>query len=334
MVVKSTVVRLATAAGVVLCLVGPVTVQAQKAERVYRIGQVSMSTGPSHPAFDAFRQGLKELGYVEGKNVLFEIRFAEGHAERLPELVADLLGQKVDLLVVGATVSALTAKKATTTTPIVFAYLVDPVASGVVASLRHPGGNITGTSIGVGGSGFAGKWVELLKEAVPHVSRIAVIWNSANPQAESFMVEIETAARTLKVKLETYDAGNDTSLDQVLTKIGASGAQGLIIAFDPFFNDNRNRAKLVQFAASKRLPAMYSSDLFVDSGGLMAYGPSQVDSFRRAATYVDQILKGKKPADLPVEQPTRFELVINLKAAKALDLRIPRSLLMRAQVVE
>jgi putative ABC transport system substrate-binding protein len=234
--------------------------------------------------------------------------------------------------VVGATVSALAAKKATTSIPIVFAYLVDPVASGVVADLARPGGNITGTSIGVGGSGFAGKWVELLKEAAPHVSRVAVIWNSANPQAPSFMKEIELAARTLKIKLETYDAGNDARLDNALSKIGASRAQAMIVAFDPFFNDNRNRAKLVQFAASHRLPAMYPSELFVDSGGLMAYGPSQVYSFSRAAGYVDKILKGRKPADLPVEQPTRFDLLINLKAANALELKLPPAMLVRAEV--
>ena len=332
---KSTTVRLGAAAGVVLLLAGSITVEAQQATRVYRIGQVATATGPSHPAIDAFRQGLRELGYVEGKNVIVEVRFAEGHPERLPQIVADLIGQKVDVLVVGATVSALAAKKATTTVPIVFAYLVDPVASGVVASLAHPGGNITGTSIGVGGSGFAGKWVELLKEAVPHASHVAVLWNSVNPQAASFMREIKTAARTFKVKLDTFDAGNEASLDRALAAIGASGAQGIIVAFDPFFADNRNRARLVQFAANKRLPTMYSSELFTNSGGLVSYGPSQADSFRRAAAYVDKILKGAKPADLPVEQPTRFGLVINLKAAKEIGLTIPRSLLARAdQIIE
>jgi putative ABC transport system substrate-binding protein len=330
MVAMLTVVRFASMTAVVLLIAGSVAVGAQEVTRVYRIGQIAMASGPSHPAIDAFGQGLRELGYVEGKNVMVEVRFAEGRPERLPEIVADLIGQKVDVLVVGATVSALAAKKATTTVPIVFAYLIDPVASGVVASLAHPGGNITGTSIGVGSSGFAGKWVELIKEAFPYVSHVAIIWNSANPQAGSFMPEIEAAGRTLKVKLELLDAGNDASLDRALATIGASRAQAIIVAFDPFFTDDRNRAKLVQFAAAKRLPAIYSSKLFVDSGGLMTYGPSQVDSFRRAATYVDKILKGAKPADLPVEQPTHFELVINMKTARALGLTIPQALLVRA----
>lgn len=305
--------------------------QAQQAGRVYRIGYFS-PTSPSR-LFDAFRPALRELGYVEGRNVIIEERYAEGKLERLPELVAELIRLKVDVLLTGSAVSALAAKRATTTAPIVFASVFDPVAAGLVASLARPGGNITGMAMGVGGSGFGGKWLELLKDAMPIVSHVAVLLNSANPANAPLVREVQAAARTLNVKLDLLDAGNPTNLDKAFAAIGASGVQGIIVTNDPFFNTNR--AQLVQFAASKRLPAVHFSKLFVDAGGLMAYGASFEDSWRRVATYVDKILKGAKPADLPVEQPTRFELIINLKTARALGLTIPQSLLLRAdQVIE
>ena len=304
---------------------------AQPAARLYRIGFVY--TASPNPASNAFRQGLRDLGYVEGKNVIVETKFAEGRPERLPQLIAELIELKVDVLVVASTRAALAAKKATTTVPIVFAYLADPVSTGIVASLARPGGNITGTTGGVGGSGLSGKRMEVLREAVPAVSHVAVLWNSANPAHAPYVRDIEAAARTLKVKLEVLDAGSAANLDRAFATISASGAQGIFVMGDPFFITNR--AKLVQSAAEKRLPAMYFSKLFVDAGGLMYYGASQEDSYRRVAAYVDKILKGAKPADLPVEQPTRFELVINLKTAKALGLTIPQSLLFRAdQVIE
>jgi putative ABC transport system substrate-binding protein len=307
----------------------PLAVEAQPAARVYRIGFVSpISPGPT---IDAFRQGLKEVGYVEGKNVIVEARFAEGRSERLPVLIAELIRLKVDVLVVGSTGGALAAKKATTTVPIVFTGLIDPVAAGIVASLARPGGNITGVTFGIGGSGFAGKWLELLKEAIPSVSHVAVLSNSASPFTALLVEEIRGAGRTLKVKLDVIDAGNATDLDRAFAAIGASGAQAIIVVNDPLFV--ASRAKLVEFAASKRLPTMYFIRLFADAGGLMAYGGSLEDSYRRAATYVDKILKGAKPADLPVEQPTKFELVINLKTAKALGLTISPSLLARADEV-
>jgi putative ABC transport system substrate-binding protein len=319
-------VRLAAA---VLLLAGSVAAQAQQTGRVYRIGFVSpISPGPT---IEAFRQGLKEAGYIEGKNVIVETRFAEGRLERLPELVAEVLALKVDVLVAGSNLGALAAKRATTTVPVVFAGLIDPVAPGIVASLARPGGNITGVTIGIGGSGFAGKWVELLKEAVPNVSHVAVLQNSASPDSATLMRGVQAAARILNVKLDVHDARDSTTLDNAFDAIGASGARGLIVTNSPFFA--ANRAKLVQFAASKRLPAMYFFKLFADAGGLMSYGGSLEDSYRRAATYVDKILKGAKPADLPVEQPTTFELVINLKAARAIGLTIPRSLLLRADHV-
>jgi putative ABC transport system substrate-binding protein len=316
-------------AGAFLLLSGIVAAQAQQMPRVYRIGFVGSDA--SGPQIDAFREGLKELGYVEGKNVVLETRFAEGRSERFPELIAQGLRLKVDVLVVGSTPAARAAKKATTTVPIVFASLFDPVGAGIVASLARPGGNITGAAIGVGGSGFAGKWVELLKEAVPDLSYVAVLANSANPANAASVREIEAAARPLKMKLDVFDVGNTTNLDRALATIRRSGVQAVIVTNDPFFTPNRT--KLVQFAASNRLPTVYFFKIFAESGGLMVYGASLEDSYRTAATYVDKIFKGAKPADLPIEQPTRFELVINLKTAKALGLTIPPSLLLRADKV-
>jgi putative ABC transport system substrate-binding protein len=316
-------------AGAPLILFGTVAAQAQQMPRVYRIGFVGSDA--SGPQIDAFREGLKELGYVEGKNVALETRFAEGRSERFPELIAQVLRLKVDVLVVGSTPAARAAKKETTTVPIVFASLFDPVGAGIVASLARPGGNITGAAIGVGGSGFAGKWVELLKEAVPDLSYVAVLANSTNPANAASVREIEAAARPLKVKLDVFDVGNTTNLDRALATIKTSGAQAVIVTNDPFFTPNRT--KLVQFAASNRLPAVYFFRIFAERGGLMVYGASLKDSYRTAATYVDKIFKGAKPADLPIEQPTRFELVINLKTAKTLGLTIPPSLLLRADHV-
>jgi putative ABC transport system substrate-binding protein len=314
-------------------LAAPLAAEAQQAPRRYRIGVVSPISANPNPTVDALRQGLRDLGYVEGQSVILETRFAEGRTERLPELVAETLRLNIDVLVVGSTLGAVAAKRATTIVPIVFAGLYDPVATGIVASLARPGGNITGPSMGIGGSGFAGKWVELLKEAAPGVSQVGVLVNMASPLSPPLVQEIQAAARTLNVKLDVLDVGNATDLDRALAAIGASGAQGIIVTIDPLFV--ANRVKLIQFAAGRRLPAAYFTRLFADAGGLVAYGASLEDSWRRAATYVDKILKGAKPAELPIGQPTRFELVINLKTAKALGLAIPQSLLQRAdQVIE
>jgi putative ABC transport system substrate-binding protein len=318
--------------GTLALLAAPLVGEAQPTVRVYRVGFISPIAGsPEPPTLRAFRQALRELGYVEGKNIIIETRFAEGRQERLPGLVAELLRLKLDVLAVGAEVGALAAKSATTTVPIVFAGVSDPLTPGIVTSLAHPGGNITGVTFGIGGVGFGGKWVELLKEAVPGVSHVAVLSNSADPQSAPLVREIRAAAGTFKLKLEVFDAGNDTSLDRALATIGGSGADGMIVTNTPFFA--ANRTKLVRFAASKRLPTMYFFKLFADAGGLMSYGGSLEESYRRAAVYVDSILKGAKPGDLPVEQPTKFELVINLKTAKALGLTIPPSVLARADEV-
>jgi putative ABC transport system substrate-binding protein len=325
-----TAIRLAAAA--VLLVAGSIPAQAQQAEKIYRIGFISSDSRSTVPV-DAFRQGLKEAGYVEGKNFIIEARYWEGRAERAPDLVADVLRLKVDVLVVGTAQSTLAAKRATTTVPIVFASVFDPVATGIVASLARPGGNITGTTFGVGGEGFAGKWLELLREADPRISHLAVLTNLANPAAAPVVKEMQSAAKIMKVKLDLFDAGTDAKLEATLAAIDGSKAQAIVFAPDPFFSVNT--ARFVQFAMRKRLPTMYYNKAFVEAGGLMSYGGSSADSYRRAAKHVDRILKGAKPTDLPVEQPTTFELVINLKTAKALGLTMKPSLLLRAnQIIE
>jgi ABC-type uncharacterized transport system substrate-binding protein len=322
--------RRAFVTGLGAVLATSIAVEAQPAVKVWRIGIIEASSGFS-PA-NAFRQGLSGLGYVEGRNVIIEQRSADGRAERFPELIAEMLRLKVDVLVVGSTDGALAAKRATTTAPIVFAGVPDPVAQGIVASLAHPGGNITGSSLGIG-EGFARKYVEFLKEALPNVSHLAAIWNSSSPAAPTFVEEMQVAARAFNARLDLVDVRSVAELDGAFAKIAASNAGGLIVVAHPLFGLHATR--FVQFAATRRLPAMYFFSDFVRLGGLMAYGPSLADSFRLAAGYVDKILKGAKPADLPVELSTKFELVINLKTAKALGLTIPQSLLLRAdQVIE
>jgi putative ABC transport system substrate-binding protein len=277
---------------------------------------------------DAFRDQLRELGYVEGRNLVIEIRHAQGRPERLPEIVAELIRLKVDVLVSGSTAGVLAAKKATTTMPIVFATVFDPVGAGIVPSLGRPGGNVTGLAIGVSGEGFGGKWVQLLKDVVPDLSRVSVLWNSTNPSSAVYLREVQAAARSMTVRVDVLDTATAANLDRALAGIGKSPGRGIIVTPDPFFH--AHRARLVQFFESQRLPAIYFSKLFVDAGGLMSYGASFEDSWRKAAVYVDRILKGAQPGDLPIEQPTKFELVVNLKAAKALGVSVPQSLLVRA----
>ena len=299
--------------------------KAQRVDRIYRIGFISPTTPGSRNA--AFLQGLQEHGYVEGRDVVIEMRSADGRPERLAGLVEDVIRLKIDVLVVGATIGARAAKAATTTIPIVFAGSSDPVAGGVVANLARPEGNITGVSLAYG-DGFAGKWLELLKDATPSLSHAAVLWSRSNPAAARFVEELEIAARTLDVRLDVHHAMNSQELEKALADTANTDARGLVVTPSPFAATHQDQ--LVQFAARRRLPAMYFVRDFTDLGGLMSYGPSITDTYRRAAAYVDKILKGAKPGDLPVEQPTKFELVINLKAAKALGLTLPRSLLARA----
>jgi len=309
-------------------LLGVPLAQGREAATVVRIGFLSpVSPGPRDKAF---LQGLRELGYVDGLNVTVEMRFAEGRPERLRGLVQELLGMKVDVLVVGATIGARAAKEATTTVPIVFAGSSDPVAGGIVASLARPGGNITGFSTAYGDH-FAGKWLELLKEAMPDVSHAAVLWNSTNAAAARFVETLRSAAHSLKVTLDVHHAANLSELEQALSAIANGRAQALIVAPSPFAASQHR--KIVHYAAVRRLPAMYFDKNFVEAGGLMSYGPNIAETYRRAASHVNKILKGAKPGDLPVELPTTFELVVNRRTAEALGISLRQSFLVRADRV-
>lgn len=321
---------LAAGLAAALLLAGPTVTQAQETAKVYRIGFIGFldPISAENPALRAFRHGLLELGYVEGKHVVIEARSVEGREERLPGLVAELLRLKLDVLLTGSTPVTVAAKNTATTVPIVFAGVADPVGSGIVANLARPGSNITGITVGIGGLGFTGKCLELLKEAVPGLSHVAVLANLSLPVGAQNVEEIQVAARNFNVKLDVLDARNAMDLERAFAAIGASGAQGIFVMPNPFLTGNS--VTIARFAASKRLPAFHFSKRFAEAGGLMSYGASLEDSYRRAAAYVDKILKGAKPADLPVEQPTRFELVINLKTAKAMGLKIPHSVLLRA----
>jgi putative ABC transport system substrate-binding protein len=286
-----------------------------------------VTSGFPGTGLDVLRQALKESGYVEGRNLVIDARFAAARQELLAPLVGEVVALKPDVIVVVSTRTAVAAQRATSEIPVVFAGVLDPVAARLVTSLARPGGNLTGSAMGVGGD-FAGKWVELLKEAVPRLSHAAVLWNSGNDSSAQSAEAIRAAAQALNVGLELFDAGNGARLDWALQRIASGRFDGIIIAPDPYFNANRNR--IVRFAASRRLPAVYFFRSFAEAGGLMAYGANNAESIRAAARYVGRILKGAKPAELPVDQPTRFELVINLKTAKALGLRIPQSLIVRA----
>jgi ABC-type uncharacterized transport system substrate-binding protein len=310
-----------------LCL----SAQAQQAKKAYRIGFISPSS-PTVAAqnLEAFRSGLHDLGYVEGDNIAVETRWAEGSAERFSELIAELVRLKVDVLVVGGAAGALAAKNARMTTPVVFTAVTDPLGYGLIDSLARPGGNMTGVALALG-EGFSGKWVELLKEGVPGIAEMAVLRNPAHPLADIFMRETRAAARVLRVKLDFFEAKDPHELDGALSRMEKERARSLTVTPSPLFSSQQSR--IVDFATRQRLPSMFFSKDFVDNGGLMSYGPSFPDSYRRGAAYVDKILKGTKPADLPVEQPKKFEFVINLKTAKQIGLIIPPNVLARADRV-
>ena len=310
----------------------PLTTAAQQPAKVHRIGFLSTSS-PSDPRMqrrlEAFRQGLRELGYVEGQNIAIESRWAEGKYDRLPDLAADLVRLKVDVIVAAAAPAIQAAKQATRTIPIVMAIVIDPVATGFVTSLARPGGNVTGLSNMA--PELVGKQMELLKEVVPKVSRVALLWNPANPGNPPLLREAEVAAGALGVRLQPLEARGPGEIDSAFAAMTRQRAGAVIVLVDSMLADHRTR--IADLAAKSRLPAMYGITEHAEAGGLMAYGANLANMFRRAATYVDKILKGAKPADLPVEQPTRFELVINLKTAKALGLTIPPSVLIRADKV-
>jgi putative ABC transport system substrate-binding protein len=315
-------------------LFGAVAVGAQEAAKVARIGYLVLSQDAPRLR-EAFRQGLRDLGYVEGRNLVLEFRSADGKHERYPALAAELVALKVDVIVAaGGTPSALAAKQATATLPIVFINVGDAVTSGLVTSLARPGGNVTGLSVVA--PELISKRIELLTQAVPGVSRIAVLWQpgALEERTEKDRLQrAEVAGRTLGIRLQFVEARGPKDLDRAFSDITRARAGALTDLEGSVFWSERKR--LVDLAAKNRLPAVYALREFVDVGGLMSYGPDFADLWRRAAPYVDKILKGAKPADLPVEQPTKFELVINLKTAKALGLTIPQSVLARAdQVVE
>jgi putative ABC transport system substrate-binding protein len=319
-----------TLAGVLLT--APLAAEAQQAAKIARIGYLTGSLATGAHLHEAFRQGLRDLGYVEGRNVVIEYRSAEGKYERLPALAADLVALKVDVIVVTSTPAALAAKQATRTIPIVLAWAGDPVGSGLVTSLARPGGNVTGLSMLA--PELVGKRLELLTQAVPGVSRVAALWHPGDlPERteKDMLKEADVAARALGVRLQVVEARGPEDFDRAFSDMTRARADAVIVQSTNVFFIERRR--LVDLAAKNRLPAMYLTREFVDAGGLMSYGPNVPDLFRRAATYVDKILKGATPGDLPVEQPTKFELVINLKAAKALGLTIPPSLLQRADEV-
>jgi putative ABC transport system substrate-binding protein len=280
---------------------------------------------------DAFRGGLRDLGYVEGQTVLIDYRWAEGQEQRLTDHAADLVRLKVAVIVTPGTPATMAARAATHTIPVVMTNVGDPVGSGIVASLARPGGNITGLSLL--DADLDGKRIELLKEAVPHLTRLAILWSANDPGMTLAFGRVETAARALGFALQNLAVREPAEFPRAFEAAGAGRAEALFVTAQPF--TNQHRAQILDLVAKHRLPAIYTLRSFVDAGGLMSYGPSQADQYRRAAIYVDRILKGARPADLPVEQPTKFDLVINLKAARALGLTIPTGLLQRAdQVIE
>src|SRR6478609_9056071 len=304
----------------------PLAARAQQSKKVPVIGVL----WPNPPAqFEFIRQGLIDLGYFEGKNIRFEFRWAEGTLDQLPELAAELVHLQVDLIITLAPPATLAAKRATQTIPIVFVAMGDPLASGVVASLARPTANLTGTTRMI--SEMSAKHVELLKEAVPSLAKLAVLWNPTNSSHRPALQATEVAARSLSLQVRPLEVRSPAELDSIFAAIVRERADGVLFIADPIFFIHLKR--MVDLVASNRLPAICNFIEFPKLGGLMGYAPSLPDEFRHAASHIDKILKGAKPADLPVEQPTRFQLVINLKTAKALGLTVPPMLLARADEV-
>ena len=315
-------------ATVLLTTVSPA--EAQQPKKVPRIGYLGATSASSESLrHEAFRQGLREVGYIEGQNITIEYRYAEGKLDRLPALAAELVALKVDVIVTGGPQATRPAKKATATIPIVMAFDSDPVGNGFVASLARPGGNVTGLS--ALSPEISGKQLELLKEIVPTLSRVAVLGNSAEPANALVLREVELAAGAFGVKLQHLDVLGPKDIETAFRAASKGRADAVLVLLSPVVISHRTQ--LVEIALKSRLPAIYFRPEFVEDGGLMSYATSFADLSRRAATYVDKILKGAKPADLPVEQPTKFELVINLKTAKQIGLTIPQSVLYRADKV-
>lgn len=303
----------------------------QQAGKTFRIGYLSQGSATSAPGLlEAFRQGLRELGWIEGQNIVIEYRFAEGQVDRLPGLVDELVGLKVDLIAAATTPPSQAARDTTKTIPIVGISFDNPLLHGLVTSLARPGGNVTGLSYSVGPEIF-GKDLELFRELLPGLRHVAVLSNSTGPNHIPMIDNIRTAASTLGVRLLILDARKPDEFDAAFAAMATDRVAGLFVFGDAMFSVHR--ARLAELAIRYRLPTMYTNRPHVEAGGLMCYGPNFVDVWRRAAAYVDKILKGANPAELPVEQPTKFELVINLKTAKALGITVPPTLLARADEV-
>jgi putative ABC transport system substrate-binding protein len=305
--------------------------EAQQPEKVHRIGYLSpVSSSRDSTRRDGFLQGLRQHGYIQGQNLVIEYRFADGDLDRQDALAAELVRLNVDLMLAGGgTPTARAAKNATHTIPIVMTNAADPVADGLIASLAHPGGNITGLTAVT--PDLSAKRLELLKETVPNVSRVAALWNPVVHERATDFKEAQAAAEVFHIQLQSLEVRDADHFERAFVAATKERAQALIILPDPL--TNTHQARIVDFAVRKRLPTMFSQRPPVDAGGLMSYSPNYEALFRRAATYVDKILKGAKPADLPVEQPTKFELVINLKTAKQIGLTIPQWVLMRADKI-
>jgi putative ABC transport system substrate-binding protein len=320
---------LVTALVLALGLAAGAAAQAQAPEKVWRVAVLMGGVPRSATFLRGLDQRLAELGYVEGRNLVLDFRSAEGQIDRLPALAAELVGRRPDVMLAVSTQSAVAAKNATRTIPIVLGAVGDPVGTGIVPSLARPGGNITGSSLL--NAELSGKGLQLLKETVPAASRVAVLWNSKNPLHKEVLAATEAAGATLKVGLQLLDVRGPDDLTKAFDAIARQRADGLLV-----FPDSvtlANRKPILEFAASRRLPAIYPFREMVEEGGLLCYGPNLTDSLRTAADYVDKIFKGARPGDLPIAQPTRFDLVVNLKTAKSLGLTIPQTILVRADDV-
>jgi putative ABC transport system substrate-binding protein len=317
--------------GLLAFAVAPLAAEAQQAGKVYRVGYLSTPTRESvEHGLAAFLRTLRGLGWIEGQNLIIEYRWAEGNVELLPGLAAELVRNKVDVIVAPAGSAALAAKNATSSIPIVMIFASDPVETGLVASLRRPGGNITGTTFTPGPEIF-GKQLQILKEAVPHASRVAVLSNPADASFALQVREVEATARSLGIRLQHVEARGPEEFDSAFAAMARERADALLVTGTSTFL--AHRVRLAELAVKGRLPTMHSFRESVEAGGLMAYAVNMADFVGRSAVYVDKILKGAKPADLPIEQPTKFELIINLKAAKALGITVPQALVLRADEV-
>jgi putative ABC transport system substrate-binding protein len=310
--------------------VWPLGIYAQQSQKIFRVGVLLPGTPASFSLrTKAFLDGLRELGYVEGATIAFEWKWGQDRVETLSELAADLARSHVDVIITGGTSAAKALKAATPTIPIVVAIVSDPVAAGLVNNLARPGGNLTGFSIVAPELG--GKRLELLKEVVPDVSSVAVLLNTRNPQSQIELKEMRTAAQAMRLQLYPIEISTEDGLEDAFAAMNKAAVQALVVLTDPILFSQRKRT--VDLANRNRLPAVYFFQGFAEEGGLMSYGPSDTDLFRRAAGYVDRILKGTKPGDLPIEQPTKFDLFVNLKAANMVGVTIPESFLLRADKV-